>query len=124
MDLDKKMATTMEKTPDWSDHVKRCPFTRTILYVRRLGLCQFALSNAPQAASRVFLLGSYAVATCPRLNYEAVVLRSNERTSVQKNLNSSVSDLRQATKRCLWVVGLKWAMRWTGHPSFEGWDSL
>jgi hypothetical protein len=73
MALDRNMETTMEKTPDCSDHVKS-RLQGIIRYIRRLGLCQFAPSNVPRAASRAFLLESYAVATCPRSNFDVVVL--------------------------------------------------
>jgi hypothetical protein len=57
------------------------------MYARSLGWYQFALSNAPRAVDRAFLLGRCRVATYLRLNYEAVVLQTNGGTSVHKNLN-------------------------------------
>jgi hypothetical protein len=76
MALVKNMEMTMENRPDWCDRLKKLPSPRTILYARSLGWYQFALSNAPRAVDRAFLLGCCTVATCPRLNFEAVVLRS------------------------------------------------
>jgi hypothetical protein len=87
MALVKNMETTMENRPAWCDRVKRCPSPRTILYARCLGWYQFALSNAPRAVDRAFLLGRRRVATYPRVNFEAVALQSNGGTSVYKNRN-------------------------------------
>ncbi len=61
-----------------------------ILNARSLGWYQVALSNAPRAGDRAFLLGNCRDATCPRLNFEADVLQSNGSRSVYKNLNLNI----------------------------------